>query len=242
LLVPQRWHRVIARLEERDVTRGTTDLRKDGAAALFPLAVLGGGGNGEEAHEPVGQIERFLIDLGFGQGIDAGRDRLPADRLFRSYRRVRDSHLDGERAGVELVQRRHESLAAEPAQPAVEETVWPPGDAVSVQIIGVRVREDGGIGDRVQQSATENDRRASAGLGGGGRWHRLLVDSQRLLQRGGGVLLDDGPALLDERVANAALEGGGVHLDLVAAAAGHRVLVALAASDRIEQRSQPRLG
>src|SRR5207245_5765531 len=76
---------------------------------------------------------------------------------------------------------------------------------------------------------------------GGGR-ERLLIDPQRLLQGGRRVLLDDESALLDQRVAHPGAEGGGVHLDLVAAAPRLRILVALAAAGRVEERAEPRLG
>src|SRR5260370_855042 len=94
-----------------------SDLRKAISAARSASArtrrvELGGGRSGQEAHEVVGEVELRLVDLGVGDGIDAGRNRLAADALFRRLRRVRDAHLDDKRAGVELREGGDERLAA----------------------------------------------------------------------------------------------------------------------------------
>src|SRR5207249_6933536 len=87
--------------------------------------------------------------------------------------------------------------------------------------------------------AAEDDRRGAHGTCGGGRWERLGIDPERLLERGGRVLLDDEPPLRDERVAHTAFERGGVHLDFVATAALRRIFVALAAAGRVEEWAEP---
>src|SRR5438445_87554 len=95
------------------------------------------------------------------------------------------------------------------------------------------------LGDGIEQAAPKHDRRGTHGARGGRRWKRLRIDPQRLLEGGRGVLLNDEAPLLDQRVAHPTLEGRRVHLDLVAAAALGRLLVALAAAGRVEEGTEP---
>src|SRR5205807_846948 len=67
------------------------------------------------------------------------------------------------------------------------------------------------------------------------------IDPQGLLQRRRGVQLDDEPPFLDQRIAHGVLERCRVHLDFVAGTALRRILMALTAAGRVEQRAEPRL-
>ena len=42
----------------------------------------------QEAHEVVREIQRLLIDLGFGHGIDSRGNRVPADRFLGRHGRI----------------------------------------------------------------------------------------------------------------------------------------------------------
>ena len=106
-------------------------------------------------------------------------------------------HFDrvAEGAVVEVAQRRHDRLPAEPPDPTVEEAVRASGDAVAVAVVGIGVREDDGVFDRVEQSEAEQvGGRASPDRGL--RRQRLAVDVHGVVERGRGELLDDGAALV----------------------------------------------
>ena len=210
------------------MTGGAPDLREQVAAVALVVATSQGAGRGEEAHEGVGLIERRLVDLRVGDGIDARGNRRSADRSLGGLLGVRNALLGEKRAGVELAQRREVGLAAEATDPAVGGPVGAPGDAVAVAIVGIRAGEDLRLGHRVEQAAAEHRRRRPEGAGGA-RGKRLLGDSQRSLKRGRRLLLDHRPALTSEVVAHVTrrVVSGGVNFDLVAAAARQRGFVAL---------------
>src|SRR5439155_1538807 len=140
-----------------DVAGGAPDLGEQLPAALPLPAQLERSRRGEEAHERIREIELCLADLGLWHGIHARGDRLPANRLLRPHRRVRHAHLGAECAGVELVERGHEALAAEAAQPTVREAVGATGDAVVVLVIRVGVGKDDRLWHGVEQPAAEDD-------------------------------------------------------------------------------------
>src|SRR2546426_2033405 len=93
----------------------------------------------------------------------------------------------------------------------------------------------------IEQAAPEQHGRGAHGASRRRGRERLRVDPERLLEGGDGVLLDHEPAFLHQRIAHAAAERRGVHLHLVAKPALRRVLVALAAARRVEERAEPRL-
>src|SRR5438876_363670 len=80
-----------------------------------------------------------LAYLGLWHGVHGRGDRLPANRLLRPLRRVRHAYFCAECAGVELVERGYEALAAEAAHPTVRVAVGATGDAVMVLVIRVGV-------------------------------------------------------------------------------------------------------
>src|SRR5262249_48337428 len=93
-----------------------------------------------------------------------------------------------------------------------------------------------------QAEAEDVRRRARGAYGGLGR-DGLAVDAERLLERGRGVRLEHGPAVRGEHFAAAVrAHEGSVRLPLVAVAAAGRLLVALLARVRVEQRTQAVLG
>src|SRR5256886_11509149 len=113
--------RTVAGAQGGDMAGRAPDLREQLAAPPAVPVDLQRRGNGQKAHERVGEVELGLIDLGIGRRVDARGDRLAADGFLSAHRRVGHTHLGRERAGVELVERRHEALAAEAADPTVSE-------------------------------------------------------------------------------------------------------------------------
>src|SRR5205085_154180 len=221
-----------------DVAGGAADLREQVAPAAPVLAELRGGRRAQEAHEVVREVDRVLGDLGIGDGIDARWNRLAADAFLCRLLRIGHAYFRGKGAGIELPEGGAQGLAAEPADPAVQRASRTSADAVMVSVVGVGVGQDLGIGNEIEQAAAEHDGRGAMRAGGRRRRDRLAVDAERLLQGGGGVQLRHRSTFFDQRVAGRGVEGGGVELDFVAAPARHRILVALAAPGRIEERPE----
>jgi len=87
--------------------------------------------------------------------------RIPTDRLLRWVVRVGDPHLHDEGVAIELAQRRHLRLAAEPPDAAVCRPVGAARNSVAVAVERVRARQDFTLGDGIEQPEPEHIRRRS---------------------------------------------------------------------------------
>src|SRR5437867_10301815 len=202
-----------------------------------------GRGRGQEAHEVGREIKRLLVDLRVGGGIDPRGNWPSTDRFLGRDGRIRDALLDDECARVEFAQRRYECLAPEPTDASIHKAVYSPGNPVMVPVIGISIGDDVRVGHGIEQTTTENRQRRSEAAPGGVLGEGLLVETQGSLERGCCVLLDDGAALVGERIAvPVGVECGGVYLHLLAASSRHGILVALPAGGGVEERAKPRFG
>ena len=197
----------------------------------------------EETDEGVGLVERLLVDFRLGHRVDPCGDRLPTDRLFRRDRRARDSLLGGVGPAVELDERGDERLSAEASDPPVEEAIGAPGNSIVISIIGIRIRQDGRLRDRVQEAKAEDIGRRSMRDRGRLDGLRLAVDPEGRVKSRSHLLLDHESALVDQGIAEPGRrqKRAHVHLDLVAASPDGGILVALGAGVRVEDRAQARL-
>jgi hypothetical protein len=89
--------------------------------------------------------------------------------------------LGDKRTLVEFTQSRNECFAAESADASVEESIGSPGDPVAVAIVGVGEGENRRIGYGVDQTETEHVGRGAQCGTGCARWHRLSIDSHRMV-------------------------------------------------------------
>src|SRR6185295_3842290 len=126
----------------------------------------------------------------------------------------------------------------------------PTRDAVAVEIVRVRQRDDLGVGHGVQQPESEHVGRGAAPGRRRARNVRLGGDREGGLERGGYLLLHHLAPNRRAIVAHRTVERGRVGLDvfafllwvIAAAPADDRILVARSAPDGIEQRSEPVFG
>ncbi len=112
-----------------------------------------------------------------------------------------------------------------------------------VLVVGVLVGGDVRVRNGIEHAASEDRQGASEAARGGVLGQRLLVDSQRRLERGRRMLLDDGAALARERIADSVeVERRSVHLDFIPYTARHGIFMTLPARGRVEERTQSGFG
>ena len=239
----QRGDRAVSGAQRRHVTARAPRARERGLSPTGLPRQLLRGRRREQTHEGVHQIVAFLRELRIGGRVGPRGQWPAADGLLIRQGGGRNAHLGRERALVELAQGRHERLAAESTEAAVEEAVGTARDAVVVAVVRVGVGKDHRIGNGVEQPESEDVRRRPGGDGGGPGRDRLAIDAEGRVQRRRDPLLEDRPSLGGELVAGpaggAGMEGRRVPFDFVPGAARHRRLVALPAAFRIEERPEP---
>jgi len=180
-----------ARHQRRHVTGAAADLREHQGAQHAGRVERRAGRRRQETHERIRGVELRGADLGLGERIHTGRQRLTAHRLLGLVDGIGDAHLHHERIAVELAQRRRLCLAAEAAEAAVRRAVGAARNAVAVAVERVRTRQNHGIGHRIEQAEAEHvGRRAVAGVGGDRR-DRLTRDMQEVGERRRDLLLND---------------------------------------------------
>src|SRR5258706_8888663 len=155
---------------------------------------------------------------------------------------MRDANLGLNRTVIDLAEPRHERLASEPSEPAVEEAIRPAGNTIVIGVVGVGVGENHRIRDGVEQPEAEDVRSTALGDDRGDRRPRLAIDAQCGVERGGHAVLEHRPALVGELVTHRAgalrMEYGRVVLDLVTARACDGIFMTLATTTGIEQRTK----
>src|SRR3989454_1165467 len=245
-LVPGRRDGMVAGPRGWHVTTSAAHLREDGQAPPSLARLLERRGWGEQPNERVGQLEAVGAELRIGRRIGSGGQWLAGDGAFVRDGGTCDADLSQKCAVVELAQRRHERLASEASQPAVEKAIRPTGNAIAIAVVRVGVLENLGIGYGVEQPAAKDIGRRALRDRGGLRRHGLLLDAQRRAQQRSHAVLEDGTAQCGQLVARAArttrMECGGVMLDFLAHPTRYRVLMARRAGSAVEQGAQALLG
>ena len=219
---------------------GASDLREQLATLQLDERAQRRPWRREELYERVRGVDARLPELGVGSGIDPRGEGSVPDRLLVWLRRAGDPHLVDEGAARELAQRRDLCLPAETTQAAIWQTVGAPRNAVTVAVVGVGQRHELRVGDGVQQPEPEQAGRGPPPHRGGLWRHRLLVDPEHRVQRGGHAVLDDRPPDASQVVTHATMVRRRVRLHFVADAAHDGSLVALGAGAGVEERPQPR--
>ena len=142
-------------------------------------------------------------------------------------------------------------LAAETPEPAIGRAVRTAGDAVAVAVVGIRKRENLGVGNGIEQSeAKEIGRRAVAGVGRG-RGDRLRRQVRVLTVGGCELFLNDlatdGGEVVTLRGFGPGVERRRMDFDVFAAfvcitptTAHHGLLMAGPAADGVEERAEAR--
>jgi len=95
-----------ARHQRRHVTGAAADLREHQGAQHAGRVERRAGRRRQETHERIRGVELRGADLGLGERIHTGRQRLTAHRLLGLVDGIGDAHLHHERIAVELAQRR----------------------------------------------------------------------------------------------------------------------------------------
>src|SRR5882672_5116971 len=225
---------------------GTADPRKDFRAPTRLTRLLERRRRCEQPHECVGQHQRAGADFGIRCGIGPGGKRVGPDRALHRDGRIRDADLDLKRAVVELTKRRHERLASEPSEPAVEEPIRPAGNTIVIGVVGVGVGQNHGVRDGVEQPEPEDVRSTALGDDRGGRRPRLAVDGECGVECGRQAVLEHRPAFVGEQVTHRTgalrMEYGCMVLDLIAVRTGDGIFVTLATATGIEQWTETDLG
>ena len=155
-LEPQRRYRAVAGEQHGDVTRRAADPREGQRADLSGGVERLRRWRSQEPYEGVRRVELVLTDLRIGDRIDARRQRLATDRLLGWILRIGDPHLHHEGVAIELAQRRHLRLAAEPPDATVRRPVGAARNSVAVAVERVRVRQDFALRHGVEQPEPEH--------------------------------------------------------------------------------------
>src|SRR2546422_3791959 len=200
----------------------------------------------QQPDKRVRELQPARIQLGIGRGVRAGGQRLARHRPLLRHRWIGDADLDLKRAVVELAEGWYERLAPKPPQAPVDEAIGTARNAIVIAIVPVGVGENDRVWDGVEQPEPQDIRSRPGGDGGNSRRQRFAVDAERRVERGSHAVLEDGAPLVGKLVTDEPYALGMKHrnvpLDLVAHAAGHRILVALPASAAVEQRAQSDCG
>ena len=117
------------------------------------------GRRGQEMDKRIRRRERRCVDLRLRGEIHTRREYLAGHGTLGEIQLVRDSHFIEEGSGVELGQRRHGRLAAEPTHPPIRQDGGAAVDAIRVPDLG-QVQE-GPIADGIQQAEPEERRGAA---------------------------------------------------------------------------------
>ncbi len=75
-------HGISSRTKRREMARSASDAIEEMTSRSGGPALPQGRRRGKEAHEVVREIQRPLVDLGLGDGIDSRGNRVPADRFL----------------------------------------------------------------------------------------------------------------------------------------------------------------
>src|SRR5439155_2635706 len=239
----QRSDQVRSSLHLRHMTGGTVELHKEllTAPRQAPVVIIGEDQRRrwcKKTNESGHLLDVLDANLRIRRRVGVGRHRGSIDGLFHRRKRSGDSHFLRKSPGVEIEQRGYRRFTAESPNASINRAVGMAPDTVAIGLVDSFARHDRCLSNGVHQPEAEK-RRGGAPRLSGGCWRDLLFFDSFGLQQLGSLLLDDRPALVEERITEIRRnEPRGMHFHLVADASYNWSFMTRGTGISIEQRTE----